>query len=66
MITQIPDRIIITKRGEVIITGYPDWDDEGHNCDEMGCSSVEHVLIRVPLCHCQIGFTVTEAAHDTK
>ena len=59
----VPDRIIIA-RGEVIVTGYPDWDDEGHNCDEMGCSSVEHVILRVPLSDCKIGFTAKEAAND--
>jgi hypothetical protein len=33
-------------KGEMIITGYPDEDNESHNCDEMGCSSVSHVLYR--------------------
>ena len=31
---------------EVVITGFPDEDDESHNCDVMGCSSVSHVLYR--------------------
>lgn len=30
---------------EIIVLGYP-GDDESHNCDEMGCSSVSHVLYR--------------------
>ena len=35
-------------RTELIVTGHP-GNDEGHNCDAMGCSSVSHVLIRLPL-----------------
>ena len=31
---------------EIVITGVPDSDDEVHNCDAMGCNSVEHVLLR--------------------
>jgi hypothetical protein len=31
---------------DIVITGYPEEDDESHNCDEMGCSSVSHVLFR--------------------
>lgn len=32
--------------GIVYIYGIP---DEGHNCDAMGCSSIAHVIARVPL-----------------
>lgn len=38
-------RVLKTKN-TLIITGIPDEDDEEHNCDAMGCSSVEHVLYR--------------------
>lgn len=31
---------------EIVITGIPDEDDESHNCDEMGCGSLSHVLFR--------------------
>lgn len=32
---------------EILIIGQPEDDnDENHNCDQMGCSSVEHVLFR--------------------
>lgn len=32
-------------RGKIRLMGYPHPDDENHNCDEMGCSSVgPHVL----------------------
>ena len=32
---------------EIIIFGEPeDSEDDAHNCDEMGCSSVQHVLLR--------------------
>jgi hypothetical protein len=36
----------LTKR-ELIVLGNPE--DESHNCDAMGCSSVSHVRYRVPL-----------------
>src|SRR5690606_19528502 len=29
---------------ELIITGFPEG--ENHNCDRMGCTSVEHVIYR--------------------
>ena len=31
---------------EIIVCGWPDTDDESHDCDAMGCSSVSHVLHR--------------------
>jgi len=31
---------------EYIIIGQPRSDDENHNCDEMGCSTVSHVIAR--------------------
>ncbi|MFD7521425.1 hypothetical protein [Paenibacillus chitinolyticus] len=34
---------------QIVILGMPDEDDEEHNCDRMGCSSVEHVLYRFPI-----------------
>jgi hypothetical protein len=34
---------------EIVITGSPEEDDENHNCDEMGCSSVSHVLYRATI-----------------
>jgi len=30
---------------EIIVCGIPD-DGNGHNCDDIGCSSVEHILFR--------------------
>ena len=35
--------------GWIIITGTPEEDDESHNCDAMGCGSVDHVLYRLPI-----------------
>lgn len=29
---------------EIVICGYPESED--HNCDKMGCSSVNHVIYR--------------------
>lgn len=37
---------IYVGNGEMVITGIPDENDETHNCDEMGCSSLSHVLYR--------------------
>ena len=37
---------VFMSNDEVVITGHPKDDDELHNCDEMGCSSVNHVLHR--------------------
>jgi hypothetical protein len=31
---------------EFVIIGRPDPDDESHNCDALGCSSVAHVIAR--------------------
>jgi len=33
---------------EIVVIGWPGEDDESHDCDEMGCSSVSHVLYRFP------------------
>lgn len=40
---------ISEQDGEVVILGQVDSSDESHNCDAMGCSSVSHVLYRLPL-----------------
>jgi len=31
---------------EIIVLGEPITEDEKHNCDHMGCSSLTHVLYR--------------------
>jgi hypothetical protein len=33
----------------IVITGTPDSDDELHNCDQMGCNTCEHVLLRASI-----------------
>ena len=40
---------VYVGHGRIIITGMPS-EDEFHNCDEMGCSSLEHVLYRAFIC----------------
>lgn len=40
------DGVFYGKR-EMVITGVPFRGD--HNCDEMGCSSIGHVIVRYPL-----------------
>lgn len=37
---------VYVSDNEIVITGIPDPDDEKHNCDTLGCSSVSHVLFR--------------------
>ena len=37
-----------TDGTHVIFCGLPSG-DENHNCDEMGCGSLDHVLYRIPL-----------------
>lgn len=32
---------------QFIILGHPESDDESHNCDEMGCSTLSHVVARL-------------------
>lgn len=39
----------IATKHELLIIGQPIPDDESHNCDAMGCTSVSHVLERRPL-----------------
>jgi hypothetical protein len=36
---------VYTRGGRAAVTGIPGQD---HNCDEMSCSSIEHVLFRLP------------------
>lgn len=35
---------VYTRNGRAVVCGIP---DDSHNCDQMACSSVEHVLARV-------------------
>lgn len=38
---------VYIRENEIIITGNPEEEEDFyHNCDEMGCTSVEHVLLR--------------------
>lgn len=37
---------VFASEDEIVVTGIPDEDDETHNCNAMGCSSVSHVLFR--------------------
>lgn len=36
---------VYVKGREIVITGTPE-EDSAHNCDHMGCGSIEHVLYR--------------------
>ncbi len=37
----IPQEVAIEKSGHIVVYGIP---NEEHNCDQMGCSSIDHVL----------------------
>ena len=39
----IPQHVVLKDRKAIVI-GIP---DEDHNCDAMGCSTIEHVIARV-------------------
>lgn len=45
----LEDAEVWVSAHEIVITGIPDEDDESHNCDHMGCSSINHVLFRSPI-----------------
>lgn len=34
---------------ELIVCGMPKENDESHNCDAMGCTTLSHVLYRFPI-----------------
>lgn len=44
--TELENVQVYVSDDQVVITGIPNEDDEEHNCDVMGCSSVNHVLYR--------------------
>lgn len=37
------ENVFVSGDGQIVVTGVPDKD---HDCDEMGCGNVDHVLIR--------------------
>ena len=38
---------VFVSENEIIVLGSPvDGDDDMHNCDQMGCGSCDHVLMR--------------------
>lgn len=53
---------VYVKNGHIVVCGIPDEDDEEHNCDYMGCSSMSHVLFRGCCCQLsQIGYKAGDA-----
>ena len=43
-----------TNGYQIVVMGYPPDNDEldappYHNCDEMGCGSLDHVVARIPI-----------------
>lgn len=47
-VTEIVTGVFVNKKtGEIVITGIPE--NVLHNCDQMGCSSIDHVIYRCRL-----------------
>ena len=48
---------VYIKDHRIVVCGTPDEDDDVHNCDDMGCGSINHVLFRGCCCHLsKVGF----------
>ena len=47
-----------TLGNQIYITGFPEEDDETHNCNIMGYSSTEHILYKgvfeYQICGCRL------------
>lgn len=51
---------VLINGSEIVITGFPGCDDEAHNCDAMGCGSMEHILLRGQLRFIEKGYSESE------
>lgn len=51
---QLDAHDVFVKEDEIVIIGQPKEDDE-HNCDYMGCSSVQHVIYRAKVSNVRKG-----------
>ena len=47
------EEALITDEGLILI-GTPDDEDENHNCDVAGCSSLNHVVYRYGEPQCRV------------
>ena len=58
--TEIRDvtAVFISDNDEIVILGTPEStdDESGHNCDYMGCSSMEHVIYRGKMKDVRVGW----------
>jgi len=43
---KLPTYAVFIKGNRLIVLGEPYSEDETHNCDEMGCGSLDHVIVR--------------------
>lgn len=51
-------REIYIRDDDIVIIGQPaDSEDDNHNCDVMGCSSMEHILLRGQFRFVQKGYS---------
>lgn len=48
---------VFINGSDIVVTGCPDCDDEAHNCDDMGCGSIEHILLRGQLRFAEKGYS---------
>jgi len=56
---KLPTYAVFIKGNRLIVLGEPDSEDGRHNCDEMGCGSLDHVIVRASA-H-KIGITIRDA-----
>ena len=57
--TKLQSYAVFIKGNRLIVLGELDSLEERHNCDEMGCGSLDHVIIRGSA-H-KIGITIRDA-----
>ena len=61
---ELPFVTVCVKGNQISVFGMPVSDE--HNCDEMGCSSVEHAIVRGTITALDPGLRSALAAHEGK
>lgn len=50
--------VFVSENNEIVVLGIPkESEDEetGHNCDYMGCGSLDHVILRAKMTNIRFG-----------
>ena len=61
---ELPFVTVCVKGNQISVFGMPVSDE--HNCDEMGCSSVEHAIVRGTITALDPGLRAALEAHEGK